>query len=102
MLLDPASGAVTNLTKTPRVMDGWPMFSADGAWIYYSTTATGAHAIHRVHPDGTGDEPLTVAQPGEEHGRAFIGRDGRTLVFNERRPKGIDISMLMLPDVDAD
>jgi Tol biopolymer transport system component len=97
VLLDPATGAATNLTKTPRVMDGWPMFSADGAWIYYSTTATGAHAIHRVHPDGTGDETLTIARTGEEHGRAFIGRDGRTLVFNERRPGGIDISMLELP-----
>lgn len=97
MVMDAKSGTVTNLTKTPHVMDGWPMFSADGAWIYYSTTAGGAHSIHRVHPDGEGDEPLTVARLGEEHGRAFIARDGHTLVFNERRRGGIDISALDVP-----
>jgi TolB protein len=98
MLLDVTAAAVTNLTNTPAVMDGWPMFSADGKWIYYSTTATGAHALHRVHPDGTGDETLTVARDGEEHGRVFVAHDGATLIFNERRPDGIDISMLTLAD----
>jgi len=97
MLMDAATGALTNLTNTPAIMDGWPMFSADGAWIYYSTTMTGAHSIHRVHPDGTGDETLTSAASGEEHGRAFVSLDGRTLIFNERRPGGIDISKLALP-----
>lgn len=96
MIMDMATRAVSNLTNTPRVMDGWPMYSADGAWIYYSTMATGAHSIHRVRPDGTGDQTLTRATPGEEDGRAFVSRDGRTLIFNKRRAGGIDILALDL------
>jgi len=97
MLMDVASREVTNLTGTPAVIDGWPMFSADGEWIYYSTTATGAHSIHRVHRDGRGDQILTAAAPGQEDARAFVSRDGRTLVFNKRHDGAIDIVSLPLP-----
>jgi Tol biopolymer transport system component len=97
MIMDVETKTVTNLTQTPRVIDGWPMWSADGKWIYYSTTKSGAHSIHRVRPDGSGDETLTDAAVGEEDGRAFVARDGRTLVFNKRRGKSIDILSLVLP-----
>lgn len=91
VILDPATGTFSNLTRTPHVTDGWPMYSADGRWIYYSTMATGQHSIHRMHPDGTGDETLTAAAPGEEDGRAFISADGSTLIFNKRRGRSITI-----------
>ncbi len=97
MLMDVASGRLSNLTNTPLVMDGWPVFSGDGRWIYYSTTLTGAHSVHRVHPDGTGDEVLTAAPHDEEHGRAVPTRDGRSLVFNRRKGEAIDIVVLALP-----
>lgn len=97
MLMDLATRRVSNLTNTPPVMDGWPMFSPDGRWIYYSTTRTGRHSIHRVHPDGTGDETLTDAAPGEEDGRAFVAHDGRSLIFNKRHAGAIDILTLPLP-----
>lgn len=97
MLMDVESGTITNLTNTPLVMDGWPVFSADGRWIIYSTTLTGAHSVHRVHPDGTGDEILTTAAADEEDGRAVATRDGRTLVFNKRKGGAIDILLLALP-----
>ena len=97
IVLDVATGALTSPTNTPRVMDGWPMWSPDGAWLYYSTTASGAHSVHRVRPDGTDDRTLTSAAHGEEHARAFVSADGKTLVLNERRPDGIDISMLAIP-----
>lgn len=90
-ILDPGTGVVENLTNTPKVTDGWPMYSADGRWIYYSTMATGQHSIHRMHPDGTGDETLTNAAPGEEDGRAFISADGSTLIYNKRRGRSITI-----------
>ncbi|HWB82423.1 MAG TPA: hypothetical protein VG755_45990 [Nannocystaceae bacterium] len=94
MVLEVATGALTSPTNTPRIMDGWPMWSPDGAWLYYSTTASGAHSIHRVRPDGSEDRTLTHAARGEEHARVFVASDGKTLVLNERRPDGIDISML--------
>jgi Tol biopolymer transport system component len=97
MILDVASGRITSPTSTPNTMDGWPTWSPDGRWLYYSTTASGAHSIHRVRPDGTGDQALTAAVPGEEHARAFVSADGQTLVLNERRPDGIDITMLAIP-----
>lgn len=98
VILDLATGLTDNLTNTPRVIDGWPMYSADGTWIYYSTMVSGQHSIHRVHPDGTGDETLTHAAPGEEDGRAFISRDGRTLIYNKRHADAIDILRLDLPN----
>lgn len=93
-LLDVATGTVRNLTNTPTVVDGWPMFSADGRWIYYSTQLTGRHALHRIHPDGTRDETLTNAARGEEDGRAFVSRDGKRVVFNKRSGTTIDIRVL--------
>jgi Tol biopolymer transport system component len=97
VILDIESGQLRNLTNTPLVIDGWPMYSADGRWIYYSTMSSGQHSIHRVHPDGSGDELISSAAPGEEHGRAFIARDGRTLIFNKRKAGAIDIRRLLLP-----
>ncbi|WKZ64976.1 MAG: hypothetical protein QY325_09395 [Flavobacteriales bacterium] len=97
VILDLSTGLVDNLTRTPTVIDGWPMYSVDGRWIYYSTMASGQHSIHRVHPDGSGDETITQAGPGEEDGRAFIGRDGRTLIYNKRHHGAIDIRRLALP-----
>lgn len=97
MLMDVETKAVTNLTGTPRVIDGWPTWSPDGRWIYYSTTATGAHSIHRVRPDGTGDQTLTAAGPGEEDARAFVASDGRTVIFNKRHGGSIDIVSFAVP-----
>lgn len=95
-ILDLSTGLVENLTKTPQITDGWPMYSADGRWIYYSTMASGQHSIHRVHPDGTGDETITRAAPGEEDGRAYIHRDGHTLIYNKRKNGAIDIRSIQL------
>lgn len=95
-VMDLASGAPSDLTRTPSITDGWPMFSADGRWIYYSTMATGRQGIHRIHPDGTGDETITNAGPGEEDGRAFISGDGHTLIYNKRKGGSIDILRLVV------
>lgn len=97
VIMDMKTGLVTDLTRTPNVIDGWPMYSQDGQWIYYSTMVSGQHSIHRVQPDGSDDETLTRAAPGEEDGRAFIGRDGRTVIYNKRHGRSIDIRLLHLP-----
>lgn len=96
VVLDRSTGLIENVTRTPKVRDGWPMYSADGKWIYYSTMINGRHSIHRLRPDGSGDETMTTAAPGEEDGRAFIGNDGRTLIYNKRRNGAIDIRRIML------
>ena len=96
VILDLATGKFDNLTNSPLVIDGWPMYSADGRWIYYSTTLSGQHSIHRVRPDGSEDQTLTRAAPGEEDGRAFISSDGHTLVYNKRKAGAIDIRRLAL------
>jgi Tol biopolymer transport system component len=98
VILDVETKQLSNLTNTPLVIDGWPMYSADGQWIYYSTTLSGQHSVHRVRPDGSGDEILTTAAPGEEDGRAFIGRDGKVLIYNKRQGgTTIDIRRLDVP-----
>jgi TolB protein len=93
---DMTTGAVFDLTGTPQITDGWPMFSPDGEWIYYSTMASGWHSIHRIRPDGSGDEVITQAGAGEEDGRAFICADGRTLIYNKRKGSAIDILSIAL------
>jgi TolB protein len=97
LLVDSASGEARNLTNTPLVRDGWPAFSADGAWIYYSSMAGGQHRVHRVRPDGTDGQQLTDGGDGIEDGRAVVSADGTTLVWNRRRPDGIDILLAKLP-----
>jgi TolB protein len=66
-LMEVATGKTTNLTNTPRITDGWPMFSMDGQWIYYSTMKTG--------------RPM----------------DGRTLIYNKRKGSAIDLLSMRLP-----
>lgn len=101
-VLDLSTGLTENLTRTPQVIDGWPMYSPDGTWIYYSTMASGQHSIHRVHPDGTGDETITQAAPGEEDGRWRIRADlNRTDPSFQRRLVAIEDKRFWLhPGVD--
>ena len=96
VILDPNDGKMQQLTTAPSITDGWPMFSTDGTWIYFSTMLSGQHSIHRRRPDGIGDETITAAGPGEEDGRAFISADGRTLIYNKRTATGIDILSMSL------
>jgi TolB protein len=82
-----------NLTNTPRVRDGWPMFGPDGH-VYYASMALGSFSIYRSRSDGTKLEQLTFAGPDEEDARPFVSRDGRRLIFNRRRAGAIDIMEL--------
>jgi Tol biopolymer transport system component len=57
---------VTVLDNSAGSFDGWPAYSRDGTWIYYSKD----YQLWRVHPDGTGDSHIfgnggdPVAFPG--------------------------------------
>lgn len=96
-VVDVASGQQRNLTNTPAVRDGWPTWSRDGKWIYYSTMATGSHCVHRVHPDGSGDETLNDGGDGLEDGRVTLSADGTTMMWNRRRKDGIHVLRATLP-----
>ncbi|HEU4616239.1 MAG TPA: DPP IV N-terminal domain-containing protein [Kofleriaceae bacterium] len=82
-----------NLTRTPHVRDGWPVFGPDGR-VYYASMALGSFSIYRSRSDGTKLEQLTFAAPDEEDARPFVSHDGRRLIFNRRRGNAIDIMEL--------
>ena len=86
-----AQGREHDVTATPRVRDGWPVFSPDGRRIYYAAMTTGSFSIYRVNLDGSHIERLTTAAANEEDARPFVSRDGTRLVFNRRRGGAIDI-----------
>lgn len=86
-----------NITKTSRVYHGWPVFSYDGRWVYYSSMEGGTYSIYRIRPDGTGKQQLTHAGPAEEHARVSLSRDGHTMIYNVRKGKTISIVKERLP-----
>jgi len=94
--LEVATGAVHDVTQTPRVRDGWPTYSPDGAWIYYASMAAGPFSLYRV---GRGGPPqqLTFAGNGEEDARPFVSADGGLVVYNKRVGEAIDILVLRVP-----
>lgn len=90
-LLDASSFAYTNISKTPTVEHGWPVFSADGAWIYYSSREGGTYSIYRISPDGNGKQQLTYAKFGEDDARVNVAADQTWMIYNKRIGKTIMI-----------
>jgi TolB protein len=84
-----------DVTRTPAVRDGWPMFGADG-WVYFASMEPGPFSIYRVRADGSGRERLTTPAADEEDARPFISTDGKRLIFNRKRGTTIDIMELTL------
>ena len=82
---------VENITKTPTFFHGWPMFSHDGKWVYYSSMEKGTYSIYRIRIDGTGKQQLTNADQGEEHARVFVSADGKFMIYNVKKGKTIAI-----------
>ena len=97
VFVDVATAHATNVTATPSGRGGWPTFDRDRRWIHFSSMATGRHCVHRIRKDGTGAEQLTTGGDGIEDGRAVLGADGRTLVWNRRYHDGIAILWALLP-----
>ncbi len=80
-----------NLSKTPTVYHGWPMFSSDGKWVYYSSMEGGTYSIYRIRPDGSGKKQVTVAKAGEDNARVNLSQDGRFMIYNIKSGKTIFI-----------
>jgi TolB protein len=82
--LDLSNFLSENITNTNRTRDGWPCYSPDGKWIYYSSMETGIYNIYRIKPDGSGKEQITKAKTGEEDARTNIAFDNQSLIYNKR------------------
>ncbi len=92
-VMNMSNGLVENITGTPQVRDGWPTFSNDGKWIYYSAIENQVFHIYRIRPDGTGREQITDAAEGEEDARVFVGVNNNIIFYNKRKPGLIAITM---------
>lgn len=71
-----------NISHTPEIRDGWPVFSADGKSVFYSSLKTGNFCI--VHSDLSGKtvQQLTKATEETEHARIFPGKDNSYFIYN--------------------
>ena len=87
-----------NITRNPIMVDGWPMFSYDGKWIYFSSKETGKHCIYRIRPDGTEKQQITNAADGVEDARVAVSRDGKQILYNKRTEGTIEIHLCTLPN----
>ena len=87
------NGLTENISDTPFVMDGWPMYSPDGKWIYFSSLENGSYSIYRIKTDGSDKIQISHAKEGEEDARVFVSNDSKTIVYNKRSGKTIEIRM---------
>jgi TolB protein len=85
------NGLAENFTKTPAVTDGWPMYSADGKWIYFSSMESGIYSIYKMKTDGTEKTQLTFPKPGEEDARVFVSKNNRAFIYNKKAGPTISI-----------
>lgn len=86
-----------NLTNTPEVQDGWPMYNKNGNWIYYSSTKNGSRCIFKMKPDGSEVTQVTYpTEDNEEHARVFVSQDEKTLLFNKKIGKTMEIWKIAL------
>jgi serine/threonine-protein kinase len=78
--------------------DGWewsPVWSPDGAWIYYAIQEGVKNGILRVPSDGSG-EPETILDADSESVPRSVSPDGTRLLFEERPAGNIDLKILDL------
>jgi TolB protein len=77
-----------------EAMAGEPDWAPDGEWLVYDTYAKRPEVsnLYRMHPDGTGAEPLTFITEGE-HGatQARYTPDGESIVFTAELPGALQI-----------
>jgi Tol biopolymer transport system component len=90
-LLNLSTGLTENVSKTPKTQDGWPMFSPDGKWIYFSSLETGTYCIWKMKTDGKERKQLTFAEEGKEDARVYVSSNGKYFIYNERSGTTISI-----------
>jgi TolB protein len=81
----------TPVTNTPNIYHGWPLFSYDGQWVYYSSQECGAYCVYRSRLDGSEKTQITSPDANVEDARVSLSRDGKQMIFNRRIGKTIEI-----------
>ena len=84
-------GQLKNVTNTPYVRDGWPMFSHDGQWIYYSSMEEGSYSVYKIRINGKDKTRLTKSASTEEDARVSVSHDGQWFIYNKRLSDRIEI-----------
>lgn len=95
-VMDMAAKQYNNITNTPLVTDGWPMFDKTGKWIYFSSMESGTYCIYRIQPDGKNKQRLTRAENGEEDARVYVAANGKSFIYNKRKTGTLDIRVCQL------
>lgn len=94
---------VMNLGGSPqRIMTADSPFdlaaTPDGTWLLYTTSTAGGEALHRIRPDGSGDEvlftdPVSIDEPA-------VSPDGTRIAY-VRSPSGSPASALWTAHLDG-
>lgn len=86
-------GNLHRLTNDPAI-DTEPVFSPDGAWIYFTSDRSGGPQIYRM-PAGGGDAQR-ITFNGDYNISPRISPDGKTLAYVSRRSDQFQIEVLDL------
>lgn len=71
-----------NISNTPQVRDGWPVFSPDGKAVYYSSLETGSFCVVRYDLSTKTAQQMTTAKDEVEHARCFPAKDNTYFIYN--------------------
>jgi Tol biopolymer transport system component len=80
----PDGSELARLTETPGY-DAEATVSRDGAWIVYTSLASGDLELYKMRPDGSGRTQLT-SDLGYDGG-AFFSRDGKWICWRRNTPR---------------
>lgn len=70
-----------NLSQTPHIRDGWPVFSFDGTSVFYSSMETGSFCIVQTDLNGKKIKQVTQADEETEHARFYPGSDNSSFIY---------------------
>jgi len=90
-VLDVTTASITNISNTPCIEHGWPVFSPDGNWIYYSSRAKKDYAVYRQNIKAGTLQQVSTPATGQDDARPYISADNKTMIYNKTTGTGIAI-----------
>lgn len=97
VVMDLTTNALITLTSN-QVMDNWPVFSADGRWVFAVRTVENGAEIWRLPADGIGDAAL-IYTTSAWVANLTISPDGQSLLFSEGAVDSPNAQLLVVPTV---